>query len=335
MQPNHQAKSNTGVVKRRFGEALRVCISLIFIFLSVYFLRDKWSESFLILKRLHWGTFALACTLFFVINCIAAYRLHTLLRIQGIAVRLRRVLYLNFIGLFFNLFLPSSVGGDVVKAYYLSKDVGVKIKTISTILVDRMLGLGAVILVALIALPFFTKLYNDSKLISAVLVMAAGFVLIAVFLFNKPLAKKLQFLFNWIPGSFGREKLAEFYHSISRHSEEGPKLFYAFLLSLAIQCLAISMGFIVAKSIGLEVSFLILMVILPVTAIISMLPSCGGLGVREASVIYFLKAYTSVAGATAFILAYDILIYGFGFFCGILYLFFGGRVKRKEIATHD
>ena len=85
----------------------------------------------------------------------------------------------------------------------------------------------------------------------------------------------------------------------------------------------------------MNVSFIVFMLILPVSGIISMLPSVGGLGVREASVIYFLSRYASPVGATAYALAFDILIYGFGLFCGILYILLDGKMKTVRTCVND
>lgn len=321
--------------RKHWQDVLRVTISLLCIAGSIYFLQDKWVHSLKILKGLDLRIFAFACLLFFLINLIVCVRLWNVLQIAAIRVPLGRIVYLNFIGLFFNLFLPSSVGGDAVKAYYLSMDAGAKMKTVSAVIVDRLLGLAAVVLVAVVALPFFARIYQDPKVVASVLVVGMGFAFFALLFFNSSLASRFKFVVKLIPSSFMREKVSDFYRSMTHHRSDLGKLLYCYGLSVIVQMVAIFMGFLISRSVGLDISFLIFMVILPVTSIISMLPSLGGLGVREASVIYFLTAYSSVEHATAFILAYDILIYGFGLSCGILYALVGGRQKIRSTQSND
>src|SRR3989338_7393778 len=105
-------------------EIIRISVSILFIAGAVYLLRDKWVHAFEILKGIDVGMFAWVCALFLLINVIVSFRLKLVLRIQEIKVPLARVIYFNFVGLFFNLFLPSALGGDIVKAYYISKDSG-------------------------------------------------------------------------------------------------------------------------------------------------------------------------------------------------------------------
>ncbi len=84
----------------------------------------------------------------FVLNAvtvlIVGYRWYGLLHAQEILVPFRRVISLGFVGLFFNIALPGAVTGDLVKGYYLAKDAsGREARAAGTILLDRMLGVGA------------------------------------------------------------------------------------------------------------------------------------------------------------------------------------------------
>ncbi len=314
---------------------IRVLISAVFLVGAVYMLRDKWAASISILRDIHWNLFAFVVLLFICINVIVSLRLFLILRIKKLSVSFKRILYLNFIGLFFNLFLPSALGGDAVKAYYLWKDAHKKIVIISSIVFDRLLGLSSLITIALCALPFFVRHYSDPALVSAILTVSVGFTLCVILFFNGALADRFKFLLKLIPGETWKRKLLEFYEVFSAHRAGGAKLFYCFCLSIAVQLIAIYMGFLISRSIGLNISYTVFMLVVPITGLASMIPSMGGLGVREASLIYFLTQHATAEGATAFALAYSILIYGFGLLCGILFMFFGGKVRMKDLERMD
>jgi uncharacterized protein (TIRG00374 family) len=80
-----------------------------------------------------------------------AWRWKLLLRAAGVQVSFGIVLRQYFIGLFINNFLPSTVGGDLAKVYYLGRDHGYRVVTASIVL-DRILGIGLLAMFACIAL---------------------------------------------------------------------------------------------------------------------------------------------------------------------------------------
>src|ERR1700731_2240314 len=57
---------------------------------------------------------------YFVVQSLSAYRWYLLLRPLGIQLPLSKILAWYFVGMYSNLFLPSAIGGDVVRVYYLN-----------------------------------------------------------------------------------------------------------------------------------------------------------------------------------------------------------------------
>ncbi len=96
------------------------------------------------------GWACMACT-----TLIAIFRWHWLVRAQGLPIPLRRTVQAAFVGLFFNVFLPGSLSGDVVKGYYVIRSApGHTARTISSILFDRVVGMSGLIALAALALLF-------------------------------------------------------------------------------------------------------------------------------------------------------------------------------------
>jgi uncharacterized membrane protein YbhN (UPF0104 family) len=102
------------------------------------------------------------------------------------------------------------------------------------------------------------------------------------------------------------------------------------VLSLAGQCLFILVNYLVAISMGIQLKLWIFFVLIPMIAIISMAPSIGGLGVREAGSVYLFSHFISPGSALAFSVLSDILIYGFSLLSGVLFSLKGG-LKSKTI----
>ncbi|MBS1984425.1 MAG: flippase-like domain-containing protein [Bdellovibrionales bacterium] len=75
---------------------------------------------------------------------LAFFRWRLLLLSQGIPLPYRQAVHLGMLGQFFSTFIPGTVGGDLVKAVYVAKKFpGSKLKSVSTILVDRIMGLSS------------------------------------------------------------------------------------------------------------------------------------------------------------------------------------------------
>ena len=109
------------------GKILRFFISFVTIGLIVYFMRDKIQEALAILRHeVIWGWLIAAVLGYFLGLAIMALRLQCVFRVQEIQMTFSECFHLGFVGLFYNLMLPSAVGGDVAKAFYAYKHSGKK-----------------------------------------------------------------------------------------------------------------------------------------------------------------------------------------------------------------
>lgn len=93
------------------------------------------------IRNIHWGMVSLAMAGFLASTLIVAVRFWFLLRIQDIGIRPWETIRLTFLGNFFNLFMPSTVGGDLFKWYFVAKHTPRKAAVMVCIFVDRILGL--------------------------------------------------------------------------------------------------------------------------------------------------------------------------------------------------
>ena len=85
-------------------------------------------------------------------QALSTWKWRLLLRPVGLgAVRYTRLLAFYFIGMFFNLFLPTVVGGDAVKALLLARETGSPSRATTSVFMERNLGLFALLAIALVA----------------------------------------------------------------------------------------------------------------------------------------------------------------------------------------
>src|SRR5262249_55449990 len=89
-----------------------------------------------------------AVGVYFLAQIISGYRWQLLARPLGFPESLRQFIGVYFIGMYFNLLLPTSVGGDVVRAWCLDGQTGPRLASFLSVLVDRLSGLLVLLFVA-------------------------------------------------------------------------------------------------------------------------------------------------------------------------------------------
>lgn len=315
------------------GKILRFVISLAAIGLIVFFMRDKLHEAMAILRNeVRWIWIAAAVGGYFIGLAIIAVRLQWVFRVQNIHMGFRDCYYLGFVGLFYNLFLPSAVGGDVARAYYAYKHSGKKVESATSVLLDRLLGFFATILIAASGLLYFSKEVENAYIDYAVYGACAVLAFAVAFFASRRFARLFKGLAKLIPSERWRLRMAEIYHAIYGYRHHHKAVLMAILLSFLGQAVFITTNYWVAKSLGADIAYWKFFVLIPVISIVSMAPSIGGLGVREASVLYLFSRYLPAERALAYTVLSDILIYSFSVGGGILYAFCGGL---KQKASED
>lgn len=128
---------------------------------------------------------------------IINWRWYWLLKTRGFPVTQWQTIQLYLIGLFFNYALPSSVGGDVVKGYYIVRDnESRRLEAALSVLLDRIIGVYAMLLIALVALALDFKMVSEHAELRFMATMTVGlfFAMSACFLvgFSKRVADFLQ-----------------------------------------------------------------------------------------------------------------------------------------------
>jgi uncharacterized protein (TIRG00374 family) len=95
----------------------------------------------------------IAGLLLFFAYFLTSWRIFLLFKAQGLSYSEKLCFQINLIGFFFNNFLPASIGGDAMRAYYFARARRQNLAPIlATLLYDRLLGLIALVLLAFIGL---------------------------------------------------------------------------------------------------------------------------------------------------------------------------------------
>ena len=119
---------------------------------------DNLAETFL---RINLGVFAVVLGIFAIGQVIVALRWWLLLRSQAIFIKFSAAVRLHFLGLFYNNFLPSSVGGDLVRAWYVTHHTDKGFEAALSVFVDRVIGLVSTLIIAAFFYTLFLRGRHD------------------------------------------------------------------------------------------------------------------------------------------------------------------------------
>ena len=183
-------------VKDNLIFALKVLLSVAAI---TYVLKKvSFDEIVSIVKSARFSYLILAFLFFVISKLIAADRTFMILQQHRIPITKWNNLKLYWTGMFYNMFLPGGIGGDVYKSIEINKlhEGGMKVSA-GSVLMDRIAGVTALVTLALLCLPL-TELWSDYKLLTLAGVPITVFGFIAMLLIFMPKLKRiLAELFLW------------------------------------------------------------------------------------------------------------------------------------------
>lgn len=223
-------------------------------------------------------------------NVMGALQWWAFLRAAGIEIRWRGALHAYFVGLFFNNFLPSGMGGDAVKVYDVGWRSGRALETLAATVADRLLGLFVLTTIAVIALFFGETAQVLARSAILVWLIFGGLFLVALLIVLPALFRPFGALLRRLPErvrSPGVSILDQLRLLIRR-----PALMLRLsLLSLVIQFSRVLVHALTGLALGLQLPFAVYGTVVPVLGVLVNLPSINGVGIREGGgVLLFAEA---------------------------------------------
>ncbi len=251
---------------------------------------------------------ALAGGLYLASMVIIAFRWRMLLAIQDVRVRPWEAIRLTFLGQFFNAIVPGTVGGDLVKAYYVSKHTAKKAAVLVSVFVDRVLGLTELTLMAATTtavvlaagLETFERLRPAVVSVAVVAGVTAGML---VFVLSRRFRRlfHLQKLYRRLPMAHHVEAAGD---AAVVYGRRLGVLLVAVLVTLGAHIAFVSTIAALGESLGLGVPLYSYFLYVPLIYIVGAVPlTPGGVGLVEGLFVLFLD----VPGAGAKVLALALL----------------------------
>jgi hypothetical protein len=221
---------------------------------------------------------------------LSAFRWRMLLRTRGSDASIPFLIESYIVGVFFNNFLPSTIGGDVYRAYDSWRLGQSRSGAVAVVFVDRFLGLLALMLFALLALLAANELTQNIPLLYVWILLGTAGMLAAVWLMFMPP--------RWLPGLIARMKLPfgskirSIIEAFLAFKGERDVLFKALGISILLQANVVLHYYLIARSLNLPIPFYSFFLIIPLATVITLLPiSVNGIGVRENVYVFFLAPF--------------------------------------------
>ena len=306
---------------------LNVVLSLLLISLIIYF--TGMDKIVVTITAMSTSLFLMAILIENVGVMVSAKKWHMLLMMKEVQIPFTTAWKYYYIGTFFNAFFPTTVGGDVIKAYGLSQHLNKKEEAFSSAIMDRITGLAAVLIIGSIAIIIGWQVIPHTALVLSLIILLLPLVMI-VLIFTTDAVGRLM---RWsLFAKFGRltTLMEQIYASLREYRLNGRLLLPVFVLSLIYHGILVINNYVLSQALGLDIPLYYFFIFIPIAEILVFLPvTIQGFGVREGTYVTLFSSI-GVGSVQAFSLGFSnqlIKLIG-NIIGGVVYAFNSKRAER-------
>jgi len=244
-----------------------------------------------------------AMALYGLTLAIAVWRWRLLLHTQGYRASMGRLSASYLVATFFNNFLPSNIGGDVIRVRDSSKLTGSTTTSLAVVVIDRILGLGALYVLALGAyVAAGPQLRDLAGARPALMALGILFAVLAYVFFRPGTARRVMAAVGGTHLPWAQARFEQVQGAVHVYREEVAAVWAAFAGSIALQALVVYYYFFVGRALHIPVALSACFLIVPLCTLVQTLPiSFNGWGVRESVfILYFAQLGLPRESALAF-----------------------------------
>jgi uncharacterized protein (TIRG00374 family) len=267
------------------------------------------------LYKLNFWIIAGAIGIYIMSQLIFVSRWSLLLRVQSIQIGFWPAVRLHFLGLFYNNCLPGSIGGDLPRAWYVTRHTDKKLEAALSVFVDRVIGLTGMLIMAFgcywfipeetrkggfnfsFELNIFGRIAEYKSVLIWLGVVLA--VIIVLLVSNRKGRSLLKRGFEAI-GRHGLSVLSKIRQSIRIYCHKWPAIIGALLLTFCCQGMTVAAMWLVGSQIGIDVPAKYYFIFFPISWLLGAVPiSVGGLGIMEGWLNVMFKRVGAMHGDAA------------------------------------
>ena len=230
-----------------------------------------------------WRWITAAVALLFVDRTLMAYRWMVLLRAltPGSRPPFRAVLRIFFVSTFVGTFLPS-VGGDLYRAYSLSRLKVSGVESAASVLMDRVLGVMSIVIVGVAALVPAPPIARNPWMLLTLALASLGCVVAAVAVFSERAASAGQGIVGRLSNARARRIGAGMIDAVRRYSRHHGALVNVLAMSVGVQVVRIVQAWCLGRALGIEAGLVMYFIFIPIVLLIMLLPiTVSGLGTSQ------------------------------------------------------
>ena len=303
------------MTRRHWAWILRIAVSVALIAWLLSRLDIRNMAGFL--ARADWWLVALTLVTVAMDRSLMAGRWICLLGGLGFHPPRVRVVKIFFLSTFFGSFLPTGIGGEAVRAVSFSRLSSKGVESVASVAMDRFMGLLSMLLLGLVALVVFYRIYPHPALLMTVLSLSvlalAGLALLLSSSFHGWILSRMASAGNeetkagW-PG--WRSSVRRAVGAMERYRSQPGLLGLVLAMSVGVQTLRVLQAYLLSEAMALDTALVYFFCFVPLILLITMLPiSVSGLGTTN-------LAYVALFGSVgmdpdgAFVLSVLILALG-------------------------
>jgi uncharacterized protein (TIRG00374 family) len=234
---------------------------------------------------------------------LATWRWRLLLSAQGYRATMGHLSASYLVATFFNNFLPSNVGGDVIRVRDSSRLTGSTTASLAVVAIDRILGLGALYLLAVLAYVFGGPTVRGlAGALPALVALGIVFAVMGYVYVTPGVAGKLMSVSRLDASPWIRERFEVAQSAVHVYREQVAVVWLAFAASVALQALVVCYYYEVARSLRIALPLSACFLVVPLCTLVQTVPvSFNGWGIRESVfIVYFRQLGLSRDSALAF-----------------------------------
>jgi len=235
---------------------------------------------------------AVGLGLYFVMILLSVWRWRILLDAQHVDVRPGRLLNSYLVATFFNNFLPSNIGGDVIRVRDTARQAGSKTLATTIVLMDRGLGLLGLLTIAALGASVAGRLGGQLPVLASMLwlALAAGIGASALAVLMPGVVARLLSPLRLIHQEWVGERIGRLTGALTKFRSAPGALGACLAGAVVVQAVLVGFYAAIVHSMQIPISAWHLAVIVPVSFVVQMAPvSLNGFGVREATFTYYFS----------------------------------------------
>lgn len=260
------------------------------------------------LRRVSPAWLAGTCLLVIADRALMAYRWMALLDARSRPPFLR-LLRIFFESSFVGAFLPS-VGGDMARAWALSRDGVTGSRSVASVLMDRLLGVISILMSGVVGLMMAPSALDRRALLLAIVLLAAGCVAASAVVFSRTVDRVVKARSGWIRPARLQRAAHKLLDALQSYRGAPSTLALVLVASVAVQLLRVAQAWMLGRGLGITAPFEIYLAYIPIVLLVMMLPvTVSGIGTGNLAFVA-LFGQAGVPAPDAFALSVLFLLLG-------------------------